>query len=69
MDVLFVIPIHKKDDTRILNNYRPIALLPSLSKFLEKLIAKRILSFVTNTNVLNPHQYGFRPKTLLLQPF
>jgi retron-type reverse transcriptase len=57
-----VIPIHKKDDTRILNNYRPIALLPSLSKFLEKLIAKRILSFVTNTNVLNPHQYGFRPK-------
>ncbi|ELU09025.1 hypothetical protein CAPTEDRAFT_139106, partial [Capitella teleta] len=37
-----VIPIHKKDDTRILNNYRPIALLPSLSKILEKLIAKRI---------------------------
>lgn len=57
-----VIPIHKKNDPRLMNNYRPITLLPSLSKILEKLIAKRIHEFLVDTNMIDQNQYGFRPK-------
>ena len=36
-----VIPIYKKDDKSQITNYRPISLLPSISKFLEKIVYKR----------------------------
>lgn len=42
-------------------NYRPISLLPSLSKLLEKLILKRLIKFMTNTHVIPDTQFGFRP--------
>jgi len=40
-----VIPIHKSDPTNEIGNYKPISLLTSLSKLLEKILLKRILSF------------------------
>ena len=33
-----VIPVFKKDDNQDCNNYRPISLLPNISKIFEKLI-------------------------------
>ncbi|KAI0238435.1 hypothetical protein LSAT2_010850, partial [Lamellibrachia satsuma] len=33
-----VIPVHKKDDNHIFNNYRPISLLPCISKVFEKIV-------------------------------
>ena len=40
-----VIPVHKKKDKQIVENYRPISLLPLFSKMFEKLIFKHI--FIT----------------------
>ena len=31
-----VLPLHKKDDKMIMTSYRPISLLPSISKIIEK---------------------------------
>ena len=40
-----VIPIFKKDDRTICNNYRPISLLSNISKIIEKLIHTRLTVF------------------------
>lgn len=57
-----VIPIHKKDDKSVLSNYRPISLLPAISKIFEKVIHKQIQAYLTENNLLYAAQYGFRPK-------
>ena len=56
------IPVHKsnaKDDT---SNYRPISLLPSVSKILGKIVYKRTFHFIQSYKILNNNQYGFRKK-------
>ena len=56
-----VIPIFKSGDDFIPSNYRPISLLSTLSKILEKIVHKRLLSFLDKHQILAPNQYGFRP--------
>ena len=42
-------------------NYRPISILPSLSKIMEKIIANRLFSFLENFYILYKYQFGFIP--------
>ena len=37
-----IIPVHKKNDKRLVNNYRPISLLPIFGKILEKIMFNRV---------------------------
>ena len=53
-------PILKKDDPHEISNYRPISLLPSISKVLEKIVHNRLHKFITKHKILNSNQYGFR---------
>lgn len=55
-----VVPIYKSGDKLEVNNYRPISLLSCFSKILEKLIFKRVSSFLDKHSILVPSQYGFR---------
>jgi len=61
MKMAEVNPIFKNNDRHLLANYRPISLLPVVSKILEKIVHKRLYSFLTRNNLINPSQYGFRP--------
>jgi len=54
-----VIPIFKKGDKTNLNNYRPIALLPVLSKVFEKVLNEQITQ-VIEPNYIDENQFGFR---------
>ena len=56
-----IIPAHKKNDKRLVNNYRPISLLPIFRKIFEKIIFNRIYDFFLKEELLNPNQSGFRP--------
>lgn len=53
-------PIHKSGDGDCVNNYRPISVLPSISKILEKIINKRLKHFLESNNLLSAQQFGFR---------
>jgi hypothetical protein len=55
-----VIPLHKKGNPADMNNYRPISLLPAISKIFEKLLFEQILNFLHDNNLLSPQQFGFR---------
>lgn len=53
-------PLYKKGDDTDLNNYRPITLIPILAKIFEKVMAKRIQSFITDNNIIAGEQFGFQ---------
>ena len=53
-----VTPAHKKDETTNKNNYRPISLLPCVSKLFEKLLYEQIYNFIEK--FLSPYLCGFR---------
>jgi len=55
-----VVPIYKKGDNTNMNNYRPIALLPVLSKVLEKVINDQITAKLDEMHLIDDNQYGFR---------
>ena len=56
-----VIPVIKSGEKTDLNNYRPISILSTFPKILEKLIYDRTLLFLGKHSILLPTQYGFRP--------
>ena len=56
-----VIPIYKnKGDNYLFTNYRPISLLPTFSKIIEKLVYNKIFDFLVRYQILFKQQYGFR---------
>ena len=57
-----VIPLFKKGDVSEMSNYRPISLLSVFNKLLEKIVYKRVYSFLTKNNLLYEYQFGFREK-------
>ena len=54
-----IYPIHKDKTKMLCSNYRLISTLPIFSKILEKLIHKRLTSFLDRYNILYKHKYGF----------
>ena len=56
-----IIPVHKKNNKQLVNNYRPISLLPIFGKIFEKIIFDRLYNFLLQEELLNPNQSGFRP--------
>ena len=51
----------KKNSKQLVNNYRPVSLLPICSKIFEKIIFNSIFNFMIQNNLLNSCQSGFRP--------
>ena len=54
-------PVHKKRDKQIVDNYRPVSLLPNLGKIFERIIFNSIFEYLEDNNLLCPNQSVFRP--------
>ena len=55
-----VVPIFKKDDDTKFSNYRPISILPTISKVFERVIFEQLYNYLNSLNLFYHGQYGFR---------
>ena len=53
-------PLFKAGDKKLASNYRPITILPTLSKIFEKLVFSRMYNFLNKFGLLHSCQFGFR---------
>ncbi|KAI8513416.1 hypothetical protein Bbelb_100550 [Branchiostoma belcheri] len=54
-------PIYKAGDRDATNNYRPISILPAVSKILERTVHIQLYDYLTTNSILSEVQSGFRP--------
>ena len=55
-----VVPVLKKGDASNPSNYRPIAITSVICKVMETLLAKNLLKYLEQNNLISDRQYGFR---------
>ena len=55
-----VVPILKGGDPKEFNNYRPISMISSIGKLIEKVVFSELSDFLEHCNILSPYQFGFR---------
>ena len=60
MKIAKVIPLHKGGEMNIPDNFRPISLLPVLSKVLERVAFDKVTSHLERNKIVYSRQYGFR---------
>ena len=54
-----IYPFHKKGDKQIINDYRPVSLLPICEKIFQRLIFDTLFEYPEKYNLLSAHQSGF----------
>ena len=57
-----IIPIHKKNNKSLPNNYRPISLTSSFSRIFESIMHKKIITYLLSNSLISSAQFGFLPK-------
>ena len=57
-----VVPVFKNGDAKCISNYRPISVLPTISKITEKIVFNRLSKYLTDHSILHSNQFGFREK-------
>lgn len=55
-----IVPIFKKGDVDIADNYRPIAIVPIIAKIFENIIKERLTVYLDSNNIISAQQFGFR---------
>ena len=63
MKIEIIKPLYKTNDKQQISNYRPISLLPQISKIVEKIIFNRLSKYIFKHNIINKNQYGFVPRS------
>jgi hypothetical protein len=53
-------PIYKNGERDNISNYRPISVLPTLSKILERILNNALVSYLERHRIISDNQYGFR---------
>ena len=56
-----IIPLFKKGQRSMLDNYRPISILPVVSKLMEIIMYDQMYEYLNQNNLFSKHQFGFRP--------
>ena len=57
-----VIPLHIRGSLDDISNYRPISILPVISKILERAVHDQLLKYLEQNKNLSKNQFGYRQK-------
>ena len=57
-----VTPLYKSDSKSDFSNYRPISVLPCLSKVLEQVVHRQLSNYLEKHHLLKSSQFGFHPR-------
>ena len=60
LKIATVLPIYKKGENYLIENYRPISILSSVSKVFESIIHDQLFGYFTKQKLFYENQYGFR---------
>ena len=63
-----ITPLHKDGSKSEFNNYRPIALISTIGKLMESVVAAQLTEYLNTNNFLHKFQFGFRKKHNVSQP-
>ena len=55
-----IVPLYKAKSRELVTNYRPISLLLTISKLIEKIVYKQVYNYLNTTGQIYKSQYGFR---------
>ena len=55
-----ICPIHKKGGKQVIDNHRPVSLLPSCGKVFERLVFNSVYEYLEEHKLLSADQSGFR---------
>ena len=60
------LPSFKSDDRQKCENFRPISILPIISKIFERSVFNQLYNFLNENSLLSKYHFGFRPKNSTL---
>lgn len=56
-------PIRKNDNSNNINDLRPISILSTFNKIVEKFLYNRIMKYIDKHQLISKNQFGFRPRS------
>ena len=55
-------PIFKTGDPSDPSNFRPISIIPTIAKLVERIVQRQLYHYLSSNHLLSPSQHGFRPR-------
>ena len=55
-------PIFKSGDPTMTSNYRPISIVPIMTKIVERVMQRQLFAYMSHNHLLSSSQHGFRPR-------
>ena len=57
-----ITPVYKSEEKDLLKNYRPITMLPVVSKIMERCMYDQLINYLETNNLFSSRQFGFRKR-------
>ena len=57
-----VVPFYKKNENYLFENYRPVSVLPAMSKVIERVMHSQVTDYFCDLKLFYENQYGFRKR-------
>ena len=62
LKIALTTPVYKKGDVDDPDNYRPVSVLPIISKVMEKVLTEQLYAYLLSNGHISSRQHGFKPK-------